>query len=228
MIVPDEQVTLLPTLSGHWYRVGRAVYPSSTTILQAYPKGEVLTKWIADHGWEESQKLRDAAGRRGTRVHNAIESLLHKEKLDRGVYALEEWWKINLFVDWFNEYTPQVIETEKVIWSKKNKFAGTFDLLCTMNDLTYVIDYKTSKYVYKSYHLQNGSYAGAIEEITDIKIDRTAVLHLGSKTKKGYSFKESEDWKKDYKNFLAVRKVFECEYGSNPPSILALPKTLRL
>src|SRR3990167_7623609 len=96
----QKQITieLAETLSGHWYKVGRNIYPSITTILTAYPQSLQLTQWIAEQGWETSQAIKREAGQRGTNVHTGIEALLNKREISKEAFSLEEWSKLASFV----------------------------------------------------------------------------------------------------------------------------------
>ena len=102
-LLKNYQVELAPTLSGHWYNVwqidkrGRkkflGTFPSATTILNAYPQSPHLTRWIAEHGWHESQQIKSEAGEQGTKVHAACDLLEEGIELSQTNYSLEEWKK---------------------------------------------------------------------------------------------------------------------------------------
>src|SRR3990167_4848251 len=162
-ILKHYRVELAQTLTGHWYNVWEqkkkgeiflGTFPSSTTILNAYPQSPHLTKWIADQGWNESQRIKSEAGEKGTTVHTAVELLLKGEELLGAgmkshfelnkVLSLEEWYKINTFVAWYREYSPETIGIEVRVFSKKGKYAGTFDWLGIINGEVTLLDWKTS------------------------------------------------------------------------------------
>jgi len=242
------KVHLAETLTGHWYEVtkhydnGRhrklGYFASSTTILNAYPQSQHLTKWIAEQGWQESQRIKTAAGVRGTNVHNAIEDLLNGIILDRRNYSLEEWHKIFTFTEWHEEYQPEVILMEVPVFSQKYKYAGRFDLLAKMNDKIYVIDWKTSSGIHPHFPLQFASYAHALEETTGMVVDYTAAVQLGARNKQGYRFVEyprddvdvKKSWVKQFEIFKTVQKTWIYDNGSSAtaPPVLELPKLLKL
>src|SRR3990167_5325607 len=56
-----------------YYKVGSENYPSVTSILSYYPKGESFYKWISNVGIKEAEIIRDNAGEQGTNVHAIIE-----------------------------------------------------------------------------------------------------------------------------------------------------------
>ena len=235
-------IELAPTLSGHWYNVWEkneaggkgkfiGVFPSSTTILNAYPQSVQLTQWIAEKGWHESQRIKSEAGERGTRIHIAVEYLLDGKGLSRDNYSLEEWYKIKTFVDWHKEYKPEIIATEMKIFSAKHGYAGRLDIIAIIAEEIYVIDIKTSGSLYDHFPLQFASYAQAVEEMTDLKIQNTAALQLGAKrNKKGFRFVIYPDWRDHLDVFLHVKKTWEYDYGSraSDPAVLDLPNELKL
>lgn len=257
-------VELADTLSGHYYGVwlvkqskktvlvddvtplngkmyvdkvkGRFIgyFPSATTILNAYPTSEHLVKWIAENGFHESRALRDEAGRKGTRIHSAIEMLLGGAEISKEGYSTEEWHKLDTFVKWHSVYKPEIIALEVPVFSKKGQFAGRLDCICKIAGQTMIADWKSSANIHKSFPLQFASYAKAIEENTDIKIDAVAALQLGAKNKDGYRWIIYPDWReKYYKVFENVRKVWlydNYESLKNPKDlpILHLPTILKL
>ena len=208
-------------------------FPSSTTILNAYPQSAYLTKWIADQGWHESQRIKSEAGERGTRIHDATKVLEEGNELSRAGYSTEEWHKIKSFVDWHNEYKPELIATEYPVFSRKGKYAGRFDRLYKINGEITLLDIKSSSGIHEHFPLQFASYAKAIEENTDIEVVQTACLQLGAQNKNAYRFVVYPDWRDHYKVFKHVRATWEYEYFTskkNPkePPVLELPSTLKL
>ncbi len=84
-------------------------------------------------------------------------------------------------LDWMQRHSVKWVSTEKKIYSRKHKYAGTMDGLCYCsscdnplccpeaftNRLT-VADWKTSNYLYLEYVLQTAAYLSAVnEEIID-------------------------------------------------------------
>lgn len=251
-ILKHYNVELAKTLSGHWYNVWMAdsygmkgrflgTFPSSTTILNAYPQSAHLTKWIADNGWNESQRIKSEAGERGTAIHKGIEYLLDGNEITEGSslpglhhsISLEEYWKLSTFVAWFNEYQPKIIAKEMKIFSKKGKYAGTLDALIEVEGLVTIIDWKSGSGLHDHFPLQFASYAKAIEENTDLEIVQTAALLLGASNKNGYRYVVYPNWREHYKVFKHVRATWQYDYfdsKKNPkePPVLKLPATLKL
>jgi ATP-dependent exoDNAse (exonuclease V) beta subunit len=184
-----------------YYEVDGKLYPSVTSILSCLAKPPQLIKWIADVGYNESQKVLKKAGARGTRVHEAIESIL----LEDGVkYKLkgDEPKLVEQFNKWMEEYKPQIEQTEGTLYSKNHEFAGTTDLIAIIDKRRVLIDFKTSTRVQKVYGLQLAAYKKAYEEMTGLEIDDCYVLHL---REKGYTFKKMDE---PFVVFLALLHTF--------------------
>src|SRR3954462_1635790 len=139
--------------------------PSVTWIAGHYPKGVQFYKWLAEHGWDESQAIKQAAGDKGSKVHDAISAILRGEEvridskfLNRSTeqeeeLTLEECDAIKSFVDWRNEVKPVSIAWDVTIFSSKYGYAGTIDYICEIDGVTYIVDFKTSANVWPEYHM---------------------------------------------------------------------------
>jgi hypothetical protein len=232
-------VTLAKTLSDHWYHVTDAkgkllgTFPSATTILQAYPQSVQLTQWIADNGWQESQRIKSEAGIAGTRIHDACDKLEDGHTLYEEHYSLKEWVKINSFVRWHKEYNPTLIAKEFPVVSIKGRYAGTLDRIYDIDGQITLLDFKSSSSIHEHFPLQFASYARAIEENTDLKISQTACLQLGASNKNGYRYVTYENWQDHYKVFENVRATWQYSYfdsKKNPkePPLIVLPDSISL
>ena len=159
-------------------------YPSVTTILNAYPKGHYFNEWLKDNGQESNEILRKA-GEQGTNVHNAIEDFLNGKELvwinDFGIesFTLKEWQMISKFMEFFKN-VDSVKQVEMQLFSEKHRVGGTLDFVCEINGETWLIDFKTSNGIYKTYELQLAIYKEVYEEMMETKIDRYGVLWLNA------------------------------------------------
>ena len=64
---------------------------------------------------------------------------------------------------------PEWIDAERKVYCDKHKYAGTVDAVAKINGRVCVIDFKTSKKIYKPYHLQISAYAQAIRRIDGLR-----------------------------------------------------------
>ena len=206
-------------------------YPSVTTILEAYPKPYALLQWMKEAG-SKADEIRDAAGRRGSAVHqltedydNGLECHLLGENWQPR-YSLEEWGMFERYVDFTETLQPQHQLIEQQILSPKLGFAGTIDRVCVIGGKKYLLDIKTSNGIYNSYWLQLAAYARGLRVESEIGVDGVAILWLNAKTRtkkdmqgigwqlvtKGY-----EESLKDYDLFEAVQKLWNAEHKGDKP-----------
>lgn len=210
--------------------------PSSTWIAGHYPKGVQYYKWLADKGWNEAEAIKNDAAGRGSKVHNAIESIFKGEEVridskfknpqteQEEELTLEEVDSILSFLAWFEEEKPEVICYEINVFSDKYNYAGTIDLVCRIKGELWVIDFKTSQHIWPSHKIQVSSYGKIIEEgehdipaiptpdVLYYQKPRLGILQLGYKlNKKKFKFTELED---KFDLFLAAQKIWAEEVGN--------------
>ena len=204
-------------------------YPSATTILEAYPKPYALLQWMKEAG-SKADEIRDAAGRRGSAVHqltedydNGLECNLLGEN-GQPNYSMEEWAMFERYVDFTAALNPTHQLIEQQVLSPRLKFAGTIDRVCLINGKRYILDIKTSNGVYNSYWLQVAAYQQALLKETKIKTDGVAILWLNAKTRTkkdlqgvGWQLIVKEDTKKDWNLFRAVQKLWLAEHSEDKP-----------
>lgn len=200
-------------------------YPSVTSILNYLPCSAFFLEWLSDVG-HNAEIIRNKAAREGTQVHEAIERMLAGEELnwinDRGsaIYNLQVWQMILRAFEFFSTYKPETIATELFLWSDKHRYAGATDWLGKIDGQTWLLDFKTSNHLSKSYDLQLAAYAKALEECKGIEIDKAGVLWLKAATRKpskiqgvyqgeGWQIKEVADLDKDFEAFKNVYKIYE-------------------
>jgi len=95
-------------------------------------------------------------------------------------------------VSWMTNHNVRWISTERKIYSRTHKYAGTMDGLCLADscsdpkcckqpfkDRLTLADWKTSNYLYVEYILQTAAYKQAYEEETGEHIEDIWVIRLG-------------------------------------------------
>lgn len=210
----------------HYYYIdngnGPEYVPGVTTILHdTLPTPVALRKWIGDVGNEQADKKMNDAAERGTAIHDACEVLLRGEDLylnqpflnhKGGQYSFTNSDKkcIVGFVDWCNEFKPEIKSTDDIEFTvaSKHGFAGTLDIFCYINDEPWIIDIKTSTGIYDSHKLQVIAYQQALYEMRGIKAN-VGILHLNYRTKKGYSLIDKIEINKKKLTFKDFMKVFD-------------------
>lgn len=190
--------------------------PSVTWICDHYPKGIAFYKWLASKGWDESQAIKSAAGDRGSKVHYAIRDLIEgREVAIDAKYkngstgqdeelTLDEYDCLMSFAKWHKDVKPEIIACEFAVWG--DGYAGTVDLLCKIDGQVYVVDFKTSQYIWPSMELQVSAYLHAMEVEEGAKL---AILQVGYRLNKNrYKFTEVDD---NFQEFLAAKTIWAKE-----------------
>jgi len=238
--VSDERWYLKPSVDQETKLPVYKAVPSSTWIAGYYPKGIAFYKWLAEHGWDEAEAIKNAAAERGSKVHKAIESILRGEEVrmdskfvnprtgQEEELTIEECDAILSFVDWKKEVNPKSICWEVTVFSDKHNYAGTVDYICEINGELWVIDFKTSQHIWASHELQVSSYGQVIRtgehDITAIptpkdayyKAPKMAILQLGYRlNKRKFKFTEIED---KFHLFLAAQTMWANENTGKEPS----------
>jgi len=207
-------------------------YPSATTILEAYPKPYALLQWMKEAG-SKADEIRDAAGRRGSAVHqltedydNGLECNLLGEN-GQPNYSMEEWAMFERYVDFSQRFEPSHKYIEQQVLSPQLGFAGTIDRICTIDGKSYVLDIKTSNGVYNSYWLQVAAYREAFMYEAKYQTDGVAILWLNAKTRTngkkgdiqgaGWQLITKEDTSKDWELFQSVQKLWLAEHSEDKP-----------
>ena len=134
--------------------------PGTTTICGAYKDSGGLIHWAWNQGklGLDYRETRDKAGDIGTIIHAAIEA-----RLSGAPFPLlpEEGQKsFDGFLRWEDRNEITILEQEIQLVSEEYRFGGTLDAVGRDREGNYVLlDWKTSKGVYKNYLLQLAAYA---------------------------------------------------------------------
>ena len=151
----------------HSYKVEGVKVPSVTRVVDGcFPKD--LTHWALTIGQEEYDKVISEALEVGNDTHQWIE---HYINYGHACAEPEDYISksVNAFLDWTTEYNPEWVDAERKVYCDKYKYAGTVDAVANINGRIVVIDFKTSKKIYKPYHLQVTAYAQAIKRMDGLR-----------------------------------------------------------
>lgn len=218
----------------------RIFVPSVTWIAGKYPKGTQFYKWLADRGWDEAEAIKQAAGDKGSKVHQAIVDIIEGKTVNMDSkytnpstekeeeLSLEEYECLMSFVDWYEKFKPEILDREFVVWG--DGYAGTVDLLCKINNQLYLIDFKTSQSIWPEYELQVSAYSHALVNILKQGPLSLAILQIGyrlnyRRDKQHFKFTEIED---KFKLFKAAQLIWKNEHGNETPSVKDYPTSLKI
>ena len=208
--------------------------PSVTYVLgAAYPIGYGLLQWKGDVGNKRADEIMTEAGDDGSFVHDAIDQLINGKKILSHDIELRFSPKRSLkikrclksFMDWVEEYKPEFISNEYIVWNEKENYAGTVDLYCKIGEDNYFVDFKTSKSIHIQHKVQVVAYSAA-----DKREGKCAILHLGNTTKKRYSWlvAKDEDVPKYWDQFLKTNSLFKTLNPNAHPTNETYPEYFKI
>lgn len=180
-------------------------YPSVTTVLGELAKPGIAF-WNAKIAGEagdpaEPRRLMEEKATFGTRVHNSVLTGVWPKDLRAVQRRYAEAWNANPF---------DIIAQEQTIWNREHEYAGTYDILASMDDETWLVDVKTSESGIheESVRLQLAGYAFG-EDMP--QIDRYFVLWLRPDA---WEFREVEVGPAEFEIFLHLREVYRWRRNS--------------
>lgn len=233
----DTKANQITFLDQRFYRTDKGDFvPSVTSLLDAYPKGAAYYEWLKKNG-EDSDNIRDEAGRRGSRVHQMTESYDKGETVtlmdEQGNInmKLSEWAMFERYVEFRKRFPCEILENELTLVSETLGYGGTLDRVISLNGKKILVDIKTSNAIYPSYWLQLAAYEKMLNERGEF-VDDVAILWLNAKTKtdgkkdaiqgKGYQLVlHGGDRAKDWNLFLATKQLWMAENGDSKPRELS-------
>lgn len=207
--------------------------PSVTYITGFYPKGRFFEEWLRKMG-NESEIIKQLAGEKGSKVHQAISLLLEGHTINMQIALTntttgeqeeinaDEYEAVVSFVSWFKAVKPVVKAHDIVIMNDELGYAGTLDLLCEIGGKLYIVDFKTSANIWPSHELQLSAY----KHTPLCEKANLAILQLGyARNGNRYKFTEIEDKFSLFKN---VKAIFDNEEGEKKPKQIELPLEIAL
>ena len=175
------------------YFVGDKKVKSVTTLIGAnlgwnfYP----LLNWnlkLMKQGVDPKEELK-RAGRIGTLAHIMIEEFIKGGSVILDGYSAKEISHAKQayynFLNFKEDYNPEILETELKMVSEKYKFGGTCDAVATVNNKLMMLDWKSSNHVHEEHKIQIAAYAKMYEEETGKRIQGAMIVRV-DKEKKEY------------------------------------------
>jgi hypothetical protein len=126
---------------------------------------EIARQELCSGAEKAHRNIADKAASIGTLAHQACETFAKTGKAERPVNeqagrAFDE------FLKWFETHNVKVHASERKVFSRKHRYAGTLDLLCLVDDVPCTVDLKTSSGIYDDYAMQLAAYSKAVHEET--------------------------------------------------------------
>lgn len=187
-----------------------AIDSVSEAICPGKSYDEIELQKIFETGRKAHNQKKVDAGNIGTFIHEWIEKYIHNERPSMPVNAqLRE--SVEQFLNWKQDNKVEFILSEQIVFSKKHRFIGTLDFICTIDGVPYIGDTKTSNAIYPEYFLQTSAYRFAREEEFPkekykgqviVRVGKTGDFEVAVVKKKA----EYEDM---FQAFLHARQLFE-------------------
>jgi predicted RecB family nuclease len=223
-------------MTGRYYTIDGVNYPSVTTILNVLNKPQ-LVNWavrltrdslkqelfalqrsnslqdlnadsILARSASEHSRVKNAAADHGIDIHRRIaacvgdkSSRMSKNVRDPVIIAFRAWQDEAQFLP---------IASEKLVISREHEYAGTADLIGTLNGKLALLDIKTGRRVYPEYKLQLAAYAIAWGEMKGSFPQVCMNLHVRSDFTivEANTFTAAELFPL-FQTFLAAKRLFE-------------------
>jgi CRISPR/Cas system-associated exonuclease Cas4 (RecB family) len=167
-----------------------------------------LIESLIDKACLQHQEKKTKAATSGTAVHEWAEAYINGEdpalpkdkKVLNGVMA---------FMKWVKDSKIKFSACEKLVYSKKHDYVGLMDAVGKIKGKNYVIDFKTSKYIYNEHRYQTSAYLMADEEESGVKYDGIYLVKFDKETGEfePHLFDSREDIDKDFEAFMGLLAV---------------------
>lgn len=138
-------------------------------------KGKVIAESDLETAAAAFRKRQTKGADTGTRIHQLIQETLEGKTVNVDKETKEVQRAMAGFWDWYDVVEPEVLEVERVVYSKAHNYAGTFDALLKIGGKTYLVDWKTTNPsldaptgIYPDYFIQLGGYLIAYNEEREV------------------------------------------------------------
>ncbi len=150
--------------AGYFLKDGTKV-PGTTTICSAYKDSGGLIHWAWNQGKQglDYRETRDKAGDIGTAAHAMVEAHIRGRALPSPISAEAER-AFQGYLRWERENKIQILEQEIQLVSEEFRYGGTLDAVGVIDGKYVLLDWKTSKGIYKNYILQLAAYKNLWDE----------------------------------------------------------------
>ena len=180
-----------------------------------------LLNWnlkLVKQGLDPKEELK-SAGRTGTLAHNMIEQFT----IGGRVQNLDNYSPLEIsqakqayynYLDFNNDYQPEILHSELQMVSEKYRFGGTCDAVAKVkigkNSKLMILDWKSSNSIHSEHKIQISAYAKMYEENTGERIKGALIVRL-DKEKKEYEVEhlKIKDLNWGWKIFKLLLKIQE-------------------
>lgn len=246
--------------------------PSVTTKLGATAK-PFLIRWYGDLGNTEAERRKHDAAERGSRLHHAYhvfktngavvyqpferpvytrEELNELDKQYEGniavLFTQDEMYQLYKLQKLYEVLKPEVIHSEKIVYSVAMMDAGTVDDIwkikageymvagsdrLVLEEGLYINDLKTGKEIDDDAFMQTAAYLKLAEDMGLGRFKGTLITHTNAKTKKGIEglcvyHRTPAEVERDYADYRHVAAIWERKFSGSKPKIFEFPSLITL
>lgn len=197
-----------------------SLYSEVSAARQQYPASWFAAALAAKLGTVKAHERTLArAGDIGTEIHLAIEWLLRTalgaEAGPKPAISAPALIGVEAFKTWATRVKLKPVLVERIVYSKRHKFAGTLDVLARVDGELVTIDFKSGKKIYQEAHLQAAAYGAALEEMGYTTPARALIVRLPKVADDpGVEVLEVPDAPALVPVFLATRALWEWHHAS--------------
>jgi hypothetical protein len=152
-------------------------------LIEATTETEI--KELLAEAKKASSEKRDLAAEIGSAIHGWVESFIKGEapEMPEDNRVAEG---VNNFIKWLDGSGFKLIDTEKIVYSKKHGFVGTLDITGERDGKRYLIDIKTGNAIYPEYRIQTAAYLKADQEESGQEYAGRVILRISKETEEEY------------------------------------------
>ena len=199
--------------SNHSYWLnGKRLTGVTTIIGKAYDKSAILMAWqlnetiasllnnknrlieattdaeikdILAEAKKAAAEKKDLAAEIGKAIHRWVELYIKGElpEMPEDDRVAEG---VNNFVRWLDESKMKLIDSEKIVYSKRYGFVGTLDITAERDGKLYLLDIKTGNAIYPEYRIQTAAYLMADKEESGREYAGRVILRVSKETEEEY------------------------------------------
>lgn len=274
----EIKVSLVEYFDEHWYHILRKKesvdsWICSVTTKMGIEEKPFLVRWYGDLGWREARRRLTEAGERGKRIHYAWyiylmggvvvynpyrNPIFTQAQLDEMgnkasglLFILDnqdemvQLWKLQRFFEIVN---PEIVESEKTVFSIQDDIAGTLDNAFLIKAGTYdvngaeklvipetgvyIADLKTGNVEPENVWEQLAAYERAYISMGYEKPKGALCIHTSSKTKKGIpglsvSLRTSNELKRNLDIYLKIADIWRHRNPKAHPLVFQFPNVIK-
>lgn len=180
--LPKLEIERLDYPDGRKYQTPEGnQYESVTSWLSRTEDKSWLLEWKARVGEAEASRISQMATKRGTALHENVESYLMNQEVNTSTMSILDKSLFVPFASHLMKHITKVKALEYPLYSDILRLAGTVDLCAEYNGAISTIDFKTSKAMKRkedisNYFLQASIYAIMLSERYKIRANKLIII----------------------------------------------------